>query len=384
MSNLSTQVVLVQVASSASEATDLEAVVSKIAMKINSNYSTLTHQPLVLLKQDISFAQFLALMSVAEIFMITSLREGMNLSGHDFVLCQDGNSGVPQKYGSLILSEFTGSASIWSKHELLVNPWDYAQCADAINSALVMSPQHRKENWMFLMGRMARNTASMWCSSYLTCLRHAYEIQSSRNSTVTSLSSDAVRAKYNSSTCRMFILDEHTIFAAAENSLSWLASLKSLSSNPQNTVYLTSSQTPKQLESSLAGLPDTGLIAENGAFLREPGRAEWQTLVTETDTTPDWRWGVHKLMQYYRDRTDGTSIEQRQFSLIFHSHDAPDRELALRHSSELTDQINGSRGNAPIRAVMTDDAVTVEPISVSLAAAADLAFRAAAAGSQLD
>ena len=175
------QVVLVQVASSsAPDLTDLETQITKIAMRINSKYSTLTHQPLVLLKQDISFAQFLALMSVAEIFIITSLREGMNLSGHDFVVCQDGTSGVPQKYGSLILSEFTGSASIWSGHELLVNPWDYVQCADAINRALLMSAEDKEKNWRFLSGRMAKHTASMWCDTYLKALRQAYEMQSSR------------------------------------------------------------------------------------------------------------------------------------------------------------------------------------------------------------
>ena len=90
-------------------------------MRINSVYSTLTHQPLVLLQQDISYSQFLALLSVAEIFMATNLREGMNLTSHDFIHCQDGEL-ASQKHGSLILSEFTGSASIFQGHELLINP----------------------------------------------------------------------------------------------------------------------------------------------------------------------------------------------------------------------------------------------------------------------
>lgn len=114
---------------------ELEVHVSKIAMRINSAYSSLTHQPLVFLRHDISYSQFLALMNVAEILIVSSLREGMNLTSHDYVNSQDGKL-APQRHGSLILSEFTGSASIFVGHELLVNPWDYQEVADTINKAL--------------------------------------------------------------------------------------------------------------------------------------------------------------------------------------------------------------------------------------------------------
>jgi trehalose-phosphatase len=375
---------LVQVASSsAPDLTDLETQITKIAMRINSKYSTLTHQPLVLLKQDISFAQFLALMSVAEIFIITSLREGMNLSGHDFVVCQDGASGIPQKYGSLILSEFTGSASIWSGHELLVNPWDYVQCADAINRALLMSAEDKEKIWRFLSDRMAKHTASMWCDTYLKALRQAYEMQSSREvHTISSLSMDTVREKYIASNSRVFILEDQAIFPSLRQHEGGLDTLNhdvlsmmtALSSDPKNVVYVTSSQTPKQLELSLAESPQIGLIAENGAFLREPGQSEWQQLLDESDTR-DWRRGIQKVMEYFQERTEGTSIEERRFSLTFNYKAAVDKELAIRQAAELSDQINGSRGNVPIRAVLTDGAVTVEPTNVTKATTAELALQ---------
>lgn len=352
-------------------------------MRINSKYSTLTHQPLVLLKQDISFAQFLALMSVAEIFIITSLREGMNLSGHDFVVCQDGTSGIPQKYGSLILSEFTGSASIWSGHELLVNPWDYVQCADAINRALVMSAEDKEKNWHFLSNRMSKHTASMWCDTYLKALRQAYEMQSSREvHTISSLSMDTVREKYSKSGSRIFILEDQAIFPSlkerddfsADPDRKVLSMMTTLSSNPKNVVYMTSSRTPKQLELLLADAPQIGLIAENGAFLREPGQSEWQQLLDESETQ-DWRQGIQKFMEYFQERTEGTSIEERRFSLTFNYKAAVDKELAIRQAAELSDQINGSRGNIPIRAVLTDGAVTVEPTNVTKATTAELALQ---------
>lgn len=374
---------MVQVAtSSAPDLTGLETQISKIAMRINSKYSTLTHQPLVLLKQDISFTQFLALMSVAEIFMITSLREGMNLSGHDFVACQDGTLGNSQKYGSLILSEFTGSASTWSGHELLVNPWNYVQCAEAINRALLMSNDEKKRNWQVLADRMAQHTATMWCDNYLKELCHAYDAQSSRQlHNISSLQMDAVREKYTSSKNRFFILEDQVIFPEKlqrDNSKSdfsaVLSVLTSLSSNPNNSVYVASSLGPKYLNQLLVDLPRVGVIAENGAFLREPGNPEWQQLLDESDTI-EWRRGIQKVMEYFQERTEGSSIEERQFSLTFNYKSAVDSELATRQAAELNDQINGSRGNVPIRAVLTDGAVTVEHTNVTKATTAELVLQ---------
>ncbi|KAL1966642.1 hypothetical protein VTN77DRAFT_4053 [Rasamsonia byssochlamydoides] len=375
-------VVLIQIASSSSELPDLESQISKIAMRINSNYSTLTHQPLVLLKQDISFSQFLALMSVAEIFMVTSLREGMNLTGHEFVQCQDGNFG-PQKYGSLILSEFTGSASIFNGHKLLVNPWDYHECAEAIDRALELSPEEKQRNWQFLVDRMTKHTATSWCDSYLKALSDAHSAQAPQElAMVSSLSIDALKEKYDRSHCRLFILEDQgtlDFYASPKDTTPVpeerkLDAIRALLTDPKNVVYITSSRTTKQLEMSMKDVSGIGMIAENGCFLREPGKTEWEALLDESDTR-DWRWGIRKVMQYFQERTDGSLVEERRFSLTFWYKDALDQELAMRQASDLADQINGSRGNEPIRAVLTDGAVTVEPTNVTKASTAELAFQ---------
>jgi trehalose 6-phosphate synthase/phosphatase len=74
------------VATSTTEQAELDATVSDIVTRVNSTHSTLAHQPLVFLKQDISFEQYLALITVADALMITSLREGMNLTSHEFCI----------------------------------------------------------------------------------------------------------------------------------------------------------------------------------------------------------------------------------------------------------------------------------------------------------
>ncbi|CAK39665.1 putative alpha,alpha-trehalose-phosphate synthase [UDP-forming] 100 kDa subunit [Aspergillus awamori] len=369
------KVVLVQVAS-ASELPELEAQVSKIAMRINSVYSSLTHQPLVLLRQDISYSQFLALMSVADIFMVTSLREGMNLSSHDYIHCQDGIL-ASQRHGSLILSEFTGSASLFSGHELLVNPWDYKEVADAINKALSMTPEQKERNWQFLLEKQTPHTAIAWFNSFHTALTNAHSTQLSRElSQVSLLSVKAVKEAYDNSSSRLFFLEDDGIIAPQNgSSTDLIALLERLLADPQNTVYVTSSKSPEQLDSALEALSTkVGLIAENGCFKREVGSSTWKTLV-DMEKAKDWRNGIRKVIQYYHERTEGSEMEERRCLMNFCYEHAHDPEIAGRQASSLADQINGTRGSEAIRVVLSQGAVSVEPLDVSKAKAAESVLR---------
>ncbi|KAJ5174954.1 alpha-trehalose phosphate synthase subunit [Penicillium canariense] len=367
-------VVLVQVASSASEIPELEAQVSKIAMRINSVYSTLTHQPLVLLQQDISYSQFLALLSVAEIFMATNLREGMNLTSHDFIHCQDGEL-ASQQHGSLILSEFTGSASIFHGHELLVNPWDYKQCADAITKALEMSQEQKQRNWQFLLDRKSPYTALAWYSNLHSALTDSHSLQQSHHTHAFSpLRVDALLKTYNAAQSRLFFLEDGAIFDSdtANPPVETTDILQKLALDPKNTIYLTSNRSPNQLEITAKSLPDRiGFIAENGCFARLLNTTEWTDLV-DVDRTGDWRAAIRKVIEYFHERTEGSSIEEHRCSLTFHYGNAIDPDLAARRASELADQINGARGSEAIRVVRDTGAVSVEPLYASKAVAASM------------
>ncbi len=71
-----------------------------VVARINSRFATLTYQPVVFLHtSEVSFGQYLALLTAADAFLVTSLREGMALRTHEFVICQEG------KARPLILSE---------------------------------------------------------------------------------------------------------------------------------------------------------------------------------------------------------------------------------------------------------------------------------------
>lgn len=93
---------LIQVALSTTEENETQGRVTDAVARVNSRFSTLTYQPIVFLPTpDLTFSQYLGLLTVADAFLVTSLREGMALRTHEFVECQEGH------YGTLILSEVT-------------------------------------------------------------------------------------------------------------------------------------------------------------------------------------------------------------------------------------------------------------------------------------
>lgn len=74
------KIVLIQVALQTTEENELQGGVADLVSHLNSRFSTLTYQPIVFLHtQDLTFNQYLALLTVADAFMVTSLREGMAL-----------------------------------------------------------------------------------------------------------------------------------------------------------------------------------------------------------------------------------------------------------------------------------------------------------------
>ena len=125
---------------------DLLAEIEETVEKINWRFRTKTWRPIVFLKAHHTHEAIDPYYKAADLCMVTSLHDGMNLVAKEFVAVRDDEDGV------LILSQFTG-ASRELKDALIVNPYDVEQMADAICLALRMPPGERSDR----MGRMRAN-----------------------------------------------------------------------------------------------------------------------------------------------------------------------------------------------------------------------------------
>lgn len=166
------KVVLIQVALSTTEENELSAAVVDLVARVNARFGSLTYTPAIFLHTDeMTFGQYLALLTAADAFLVTSLREGMALRAHEFVVCQEAQAST--RPAPLILSEFAGSYSYAGFRACLpVNPWDTRGAAQAIKAALTMDDEEARARWRDLYAHVVTQTAQAFIQAFLTrCLR---------------------------------------------------------------------------------------------------------------------------------------------------------------------------------------------------------------------
>ncbi|KAF2644376.1 hypothetical protein P280DRAFT_231216 [Massarina eburnea CBS 473.64] len=376
------QVVLIQVATSTKEDNELASTVTDIVTRIDANYSTLAHNPLVFLRQDIAFSQYLALMSVADAICITSLREGMNLTCHEFIICQDGRYEGTKKHAPVILSEFTGSSAYFEGAELAVNPWDYQGIADAFAVSLEMSAEEKERRYEKLHNMVYHHTGDWWMKNLVDHLTKVFDEQFSRDAmAIPRLSTLDVTDRYNAASKRLIILDyEGTLAPYGAVKRTVLASndkindvLNDLITDDKNDVYIMSGRTVEELELLFDRISGLGLIAENGCVLREPRSNDWFKFPNVAKTNK-WKDAIKKILQYYVERIEGSWIEVRACSLVFHYETTNQPELAQRQAGECANHINDAAEQQRIRAIPTKSSVIIEPSDYDKSTAAQHIF----------
>jgi trehalose 6-phosphate synthase len=124
---------------------DLLAEVESEAERINWRFQSGKSKPIVFLKRQHSHDEIERYYRAADLCLVTSLHDGMNLVAKEFLAARRDERGV------LILSQFTGAAREL-RDALLVNPYDIDQTAEAIRLALEMEPEEKQ----FRVHRMRR------------------------------------------------------------------------------------------------------------------------------------------------------------------------------------------------------------------------------------
>jgi trehalose 6-phosphate synthase/phosphatase len=304
------KVVLIQVTSPSGVHTDRsdgaqEKVVNKIsdlAAKINGTYGTLDFTPVRHFPQYLSREEYFALLRLADIGLITSVRDGMNTTSMEYIICQKEN------HGPLILSEFSGTSSSLSAASH-INPWDMGGVADAINDALKQSEEQRAKVHSQLYRHVVENNVQAWSNNYLK--RLMTNLSSFDQAFATpALDRAKLLFQYREAKKRLFMFDYDGTLTpivkdpqAAIPSDRVIRTLKTLAADPANAVWIISGRDQAFLDEWMGHIPELGLSAEHGSFMRHPRSQEWHNLTETTDMS--WQQEVLDVFQHYTERTQG-------------------------------------------------------------------------------
>jgi trehalose-6-phosphate synthase/HAMP domain-containing protein len=129
--------------------------------EINQMFQTKTWRPVLYLKAHHEHRDIWAYYRHADFCMVTSLHDGMNLVAKEFVSVRDDED------GALILSRFAG-ASQELRDALIINPYDLTGMAEAIRTALEMSPEERRARMIRMRLSVTDHNIYRWAGMLLT------------------------------------------------------------------------------------------------------------------------------------------------------------------------------------------------------------------------
>jgi len=139
---------------------DFLAEVEQEAERINWKFKAKDYKPIVFLKKHHSHQEILPFYRQADVCMVTSLHDGMNLVAKEFVAAREDEGGV------LILSRFTGAAREL-RDALIVNPYDAEQLADSIRFALEMEPEEQSERMRRMREILREHNIYRWAGNLI-------------------------------------------------------------------------------------------------------------------------------------------------------------------------------------------------------------------------
>ena len=302
------KVVLIQVTSPTSveeekEPGDKIAIkVSELVQNINGLYGSLKYSPVQHYPQYLAEEEYFALLRAGDIGLITSVRDGMNTTSLEYILCQR------DEHGPLILSEFSGTAGSL-RDAIHINPWDLTGVANQIHAALTMSEDKKSVMHHSLYEHVTNRSVQVWCNSFLKRMLNV--LNSHMNSVATPLLDKAALVKtYREASKRLFMFDyDGTLTpivgepAAAIPSERLIRTLKALAMDKRNNIWVISGRDRDFLLRHLGHIERIGFSAEHGNFIREPGSEVWENLAEKYDMS--WQREVLEIMQRYTEDTHG-------------------------------------------------------------------------------
>ncbi|TPX70054.1 hypothetical protein SpCBS45565_g02009 [Spizellomyces sp. 'palustris'] len=360
------KVVLIQVTSPAErESQKLESKVSELVSRINGNFGSLEFAPVHHYHQHLDQDDYYALLSIADLGLITSVRDGMNTSSHEFVVCQQENR------SPLILSEFTGTAGSLSA-AALVNPWDYQGVANAINEGLLMSREEKAIKHQQLFDHVTSNTAEFWGLSFIKELRKAAQSRTATNPTP-ALDFALMLDRYRRAPKRLLMFDYDGTLTpitktpgAALPPPEMLKAMQILANDPGNVVFVISGRDEDCLDRWLGEVKGLGLSAEHGCFIKYPdhkGTGKWLNLSEDVDFS--WKNEVTEIFNYYTERTQGSFVEHKRCSITWHYRLA-DPEYGHFQANECQNHLeNAIMSKLPVEILIGKKNLEVRPVSIN-------------------
>ena len=146
---------------------------SRIA-SVNRVCGTAGWQPIEYLPRSLPFAEVIDHYLAADVFWVTSLQDGMNLTAKEFVAAQR----AADRSGVLVLSRHAGAAAQFGAAALLTEPHSPTNLVDTLYQALTLAPEERRTRLERLADLLGHQRPADWAADPLAASRRIWRSRS--------------------------------------------------------------------------------------------------------------------------------------------------------------------------------------------------------------
>lgn len=298
--------------------------------RINGEYSTVSWTPIWYFYRALPFDNLIDLYTSSDVALITPVRDGMNLVAKEYIATRTRKDGV------LVLSEMTG-ASKELNEALLINPFNFEEIADSIKQALEMPKPEQKQRMQALQERVSRYGVKKWANEFMNSLNQVHKVYNTIDAKrVDANDIQQFKTQIQSDTHKLVFLDyDGTLVnftnnpqdAKPDEELYTL--LEQLNAIDKLKLVIISGRDKKTLHQWFGHTPYT-LVSDHGVSMRLENES-WKTMER---LKTDWMEDVLPVLETFVDRTPGTLVEQKKYSLAWHYRNT-DVELAQKRLVEI-------------------------------------------------
>lgn len=372
---LADQVMMIQIAVPSrvevEEYRELKDEVDRLAGDINSEFGRPGRQALHYQFRGVPPHVLRALYRLADVCLVTPLRDGLNLVAKEFVASRENDDGV------LVLSENTGAA--WELGEALrVNAFDDGDMLRVLRRALEMSEDEQRRRMAPMRARVQQKNVHVWAHDMIEAIRSAEPL--APPPALDEARRASLREAWQHADRRVVFLDyDGTLreFTDAPEDATptpeILEVLRQLAAREDVETWVVSGR-PADLLVDWLGETGVGLIAEHGATVRAPGDTEFRSL--SHDLPLGWRDEVRATFEEFTDRLPGSRIEDKPLGLAWHYRQASPEQAAWQ-ARELFRHLEEGMADQPVEVMRGNKVIEVRPAGVSKGRAALRVLRGA-------
>ncbi|WP_256009280.1 bifunctional alpha,alpha-trehalose-phosphate synthase (UDP-forming)/trehalose-phosphatase [Desertivirga xinjiangensis] len=309
---------------------ELRDEIDKVVGNINAQYRTLNWLPVHYYYRSFEIEMLAALYNLADICLVTPMRDGMNLVSKEYIACRTNNTGV------LILSEMAGAAKELID-SIIVNPNNIGEMYRAIIEGLDMPEPEQQRRMTQMRDIVSKFNIRHWVKIYMDRLQEVKLMQASLQAKhIGSQRRHIIEKEYSAASNRILFLDYDGTLVGFDTNINkaspdteLMSILHQLSSDPSNTVVIISGRKHENLEEWFGHLP-IDIIAEHGAWQKKH-RTEW---VEQPGLSNHWKQDIFPILETFTDRTPGSFIEEKTYSLVWHYRKA-EKDLGELRANDL-------------------------------------------------